>query len=102
LLLGGYVLGGLSAEERHLFTMHLHGCPRCREELADAAPLPALLHKVPGVPGTPTPAAGDAPALAALLSTVRSQRRRQRVAPPGGHRRGGRRRGRGRLPPPPR
>jgi anti-sigma factor RsiW len=45
-LLGAYVLGGLDADERRQFEDHLRGCSRCRRDVADCAPLPALLAKV--------------------------------------------------------
>jgi Putative zinc-finger len=77
MLLGSYVLGGLSAEDRRAFDEHLEDCPRCRAELAEAAPLPALLRKVPGVPSMPIsqPAAG--PSLSTLLDAARARRKRQ-------------------------
>ena len=46
LLLGAYILGGLDAHERRLFEAHLDQCTRCRDDVASAAPLPALLSKV--------------------------------------------------------
>jgi len=80
LLLGGYVLGGLSAEDRRAFDEHLGGCPRCRAELTEAAPIPALLRKVSAVPGT-APAilrsASFEPSLNTLLTSARSRRKRQ-------------------------
>jgi anti-sigma factor RsiW len=78
LLLGAYVLGGLSTDERRIFEQHLDGCARCRAELAAAAPIPGMLRRVPGEPGagTPVPDGGVPPA---LLSAVREQRRRQRL-----------------------
>ena len=42
-LLGAYVLGGLSAEDRGRLDAHLRGCAECRTELASYAPLPGLL-----------------------------------------------------------
>lgn len=45
-LLGAYVLGGLDADERRQFEDHLRGCSRCQRDVADCAPLPALLAKV--------------------------------------------------------
>ena len=36
-LLGAYVLGGLSTEDRHTFLEHLRSCPTCQHELAAAA-----------------------------------------------------------------
>ncbi|NKZ12876.1 hypothetical protein HGA11_18045 [Mycolicibacterium septicum DSM 44393] len=45
-LLGAYILGGLDAEERGRFEAHLKDCAQCRAQVADFAPLPALLSKV--------------------------------------------------------
>ncbi|MGE5132017.1 MAG: anti-sigma factor family protein [Gemmatimonadota bacterium] len=45
--LGVYVLGAIEPAERAQVDAHLAGCPDCREELADLAGLPALLHRVP-------------------------------------------------------
>jgi hypothetical protein len=44
--LGAYVLGALDAEERQRFEQHLERCPVCLAELAEFAPLPALLDRV--------------------------------------------------------
>ena len=77
LLLGSYVLGGLSAEDRRAFDEHLEGCGRCRTELAEAAPLPALLRKVSGVPSMlPAPVPLE-PSLSSLLVAARARRKRQ-------------------------
>ncbi len=45
--LGVYVLGAIEPAERAQLDAHLAECPGCREELADLAGLPALLHRVP-------------------------------------------------------
>ncbi|WP_167858048.1 zf-HC2 domain-containing protein [Mycobacterium sp. DL99] len=45
-LLGAYILGGLDAEERGQFEAHLRECAQCRAQVADFAPLPALLSKI--------------------------------------------------------
>lgn len=42
-LLGAYILGGLSANERLEFELHLEGCAECREELHRASDLPTLM-----------------------------------------------------------
>ena len=44
---GAYVLGALSAEERHAFELHLRECAECRAEVHDLAGLPGLLSRVP-------------------------------------------------------
>jgi anti-sigma factor RsiW len=43
----GYVLGGLSADERARFERHLCGCPACTASVADLAGLPAVLRLLP-------------------------------------------------------
>jgi hypothetical protein len=45
--LGAYVLGALAPADRSVLDQHLVSCPRCREELAALAGLPALLRRVP-------------------------------------------------------
>lgn len=45
--LGVYVLGAMDPADRAKLEQHLTSCPRCREELAGLAGLPALLRKVP-------------------------------------------------------
>ncbi|WP_406247960.1 zf-HC2 domain-containing protein [Microbacterium sp. M] len=42
-----YVLGALSPADRAAFEVHASGCSVCREALADLAPLPGLLARVP-------------------------------------------------------
>lgn len=44
---GAYVLGALDPAERSEFSAHLRGCDVCRDDVADLAPLPALLATVP-------------------------------------------------------
>ena len=46
-LLGVYVVGAIEPAERAAVDAHLSQCFECREELADLAPLTALLHRVP-------------------------------------------------------
>jgi anti-sigma factor RsiW len=43
ILLGAYVLGSLSAQDRRVFSTHLQSCSPCRAELAKLAGLPRLL-----------------------------------------------------------
>jgi hypothetical protein len=53
--LGGYVLGGLEADEREAVQTHTADCRRCRDELAELAETSRLLALLP--PGTrPAPA----------------------------------------------
>ena len=45
--LGVYVLGAIAPADRAVVNRHLPSCPRCREEVAELAGLPAQLRKVP-------------------------------------------------------
>lgn len=45
--LGVYLLGAIEPSDRAAVDQHLATCPRCREELASLAGLPALLRRVP-------------------------------------------------------
>lgn len=45
--LGALVLGALDADDRARVEAHLAGCDECCAELAELAPLPGLLHRVP-------------------------------------------------------
>ncbi|MCD0483014.1 zf-HC2 domain-containing protein [Streptacidiphilus sp. ASG 303] len=45
--LGAYMLGALDGRERAALERHLDGCPRCRDELVQLAPLPGLLRRTP-------------------------------------------------------
>jgi hypothetical protein len=66
-LLGTYLVGALAADEHGLVADHLRACPGCQEELAELAPLPALLRRVAqgsgvlpgGAPSGPDRAAAD-------------------------------------------
>lgn len=74
LLLGAYVLGGLSSEDRRAFERHLPGCERCRTELAEVAGLPGLLRR-----GDMVPPIMDDPVQDAGLGTVLARARHKRV-----------------------
>jgi anti-sigma factor RsiW len=51
--LGAYALGQLDADARVAVRAHLDGCPACRAELAEIAPLADLLRRV-DPDGSPT------------------------------------------------
>jgi predicted anti-sigma-YlaC factor YlaD len=56
LLLGAFVLGGLSDEDVEEFRNHLRSCAQCRQELDRVAELPRVLDVVrPSEPGWLTP-----------------------------------------------
>jgi anti-sigma factor RsiW len=86
--LGVYLLGATEPGERVQVEDHLASCPRCREELAALAGLPALLRKVPAdeavrawaddgavqLPGRPLEA------LLSRVAVIRGRRRRWAAA----------------------
>jgi anti-sigma factor RsiW len=47
ILIGAYVLGGLSDTDRRTLEAHLPACDECRDELARSAPLTGLLRRAP-------------------------------------------------------
>jgi hypothetical protein len=57
-----YVLGALAPVERLAYEDHLARCGRCREAVAELAPLPGLLARAPR-PDTGEPGVSDEPAL---------------------------------------
>jgi hypothetical protein len=78
LLLGAYVLGGLSATDRHRLEEHLPACPECTAELSQFAVVPGLLQlaAVSGVdPDLPAPPEDS---LRRLINVARTRRRRAR------------------------
>ena len=84
-LMGGFVLGGLSDADHAAFATHLRDCPICQRELAQFSGIPRLLDLASGAALTPpsTETAGDpSPDVAdpaAVLALVRARRRRSRV-----------------------
>ncbi len=83
LLLGAYVLGGLSDQDHRKFAAHLRTCHDCQVEAAQLSGLPRLLDLVdnPLEGSEPVGSPRDAgPELSrSLLTRVRQQRRRTRV-----------------------
>lgn len=84
-LLGGYVLGGLSAADRHRLEEHLPDCAECRAELTRFAVVPGLLQlaAMNGLDPEPEPATPPVSLprlLAAAKATRRRRRRRQLLA----------------------
>lgn len=88
-LLGGFVLGGLDADEHQAFTRHLRRCAVCQRESAQLSGLPALLDVVDPErvealePGSGMPADGTASPVATvvpagLIDRMRADRRRRR------------------------
>lgn len=78
-LLGGYVLGGLGADDRHRLEQHLATCAECRAELARLAPLPGLLRRADESPATARPGDDLLPRLLDAVTRERVVRRRRRA-----------------------
>lgn len=73
-LLGAFVLGGLSDEDHQAFTEHLRSCATCQQEAGQVSGLPRLLDLVtPDDLPAPTPSG-----VPDLLAEVRRRRGRQR------------------------
>ncbi|WP_374970968.1 zf-HC2 domain-containing protein [Terrabacter sp. BE26] len=89
-LLGAYVLGGLSDEDHRMYSEHLRTCGPCQAELGQVSGLPRLLdlagpeggpHLSDGPAAVPEPLAteqGDA-RVTTLLGEVARRRRRRRA-----------------------
>ena len=89
-LLGAYVLGGLSDDDHRAFSEHLRTCRQCQAELGQVSGIPRLLHLAgpAGGPhmattqtGAPEPALAepDDARVARLLGEVGRRRRRRRI-----------------------
>ena len=84
-LMGAFVLGGLSDADHAAFATHLRDCPICQRELAQLSGIPRLLDLASdgalAPAGTATPADPELamadPAI--VLSLVRARRRRSRI-----------------------
>jgi anti-sigma factor RsiW len=85
--LGALVLGSLPADERARVETHLAGCEECCAELAELAPLPGLLHRVPeadvlrsaaGSSASAEPAVDLVPAVVALADRALREHRARR------------------------
>jgi hypothetical protein len=86
-LLGAYLLGGLSDADHRAFTEHLRTCSDCQAELGQVSGLPRLLdlagpaggaHLSPDAIAAPEPPGGGDEHLARLLERVSQRRRTQR------------------------
>jgi hypothetical protein len=84
-LMGAYVLGGLSEADHAAFATHLRECTICQRELAQVSGIPRLLDLASDaalLPADPSTAARPEPPLAdpaIVLSLVRARRRRSRI-----------------------
>ena len=73
-LLGAYVLGHLGDDDAAAVTAHLEGCPSCREEAAELAPVASLLPlAAPQTVGGP--AAGPPAMLDGVFAGIERERR---------------------------
>ena len=82
MLIGAYVLGGLSDADRHTLEDHLPDCDDCRAELAHAQPLTSLLSRAPGaitaLAGPPTTTASTVGLLPQVQTIATRQKARRR------------------------
>jgi hypothetical protein len=76
--LGAYLLGALDAADRARVAAHLEACSECRDDLAELAPLPGLLARIPGedLLAGATESPGNAERLLAQIARIRRRRRR--------------------------
>ena len=78
--LGSYVLGALAPDERMAIDEHLLTCPECRDEVADLAPIPGLLSRIPLEEAWDASLLGDLPdpehAVQRILVRVENERDR--------------------------
>lgn len=73
--LGAYLLGALDPRERAEVETHLSGCRRCRDEIADLAPLPGLMSRITLEEAISGPPPVDDAMLERLLSAATRERR---------------------------
>ena len=84
-LMGAYVLGGLSEADHAAFAEHLRECPICQRELAQVSGIPRLLDLasdsalMPSAAGAAAAADAQLPEPATVLALVRARRRRSRI-----------------------
>ena len=82
-LMGAYVLGGLSDADHAAFATHLRDCPICQRELAQVSGIPRLLDLASEGALMPATAGSSAespmPGPATVLALVRARRRRSRL-----------------------
>src|SRR5664279_4711261 len=82
-LMGAFVLGGLSDADHAAFATHLRDCPICQRELAQLSGIPRLLDLASDAALMPAAAESEAepprPEPAKVLALVRARRRRTRI-----------------------
>ncbi len=98
ILVGAFILGGLSDQEHRVFAAHLRECRACQREVGELGGIPRLLDladapadratdgvasasadTAPTTFGTPAPPDGADPALVDLVARLRIRRRRARL-----------------------
>ena len=82
-LMGAFVLGGLSDADHAAFATHLRDCPICQREVAQLSGIPRLLDLASDAALMPAAAESEAepprPEPAKVLALVRARRRRTRI-----------------------
>jgi hypothetical protein len=84
-LMGAFVLGGLSDADHAAFATHLRDCPICQRELAQLSGIPRLLDLAsegalaPADTASPAHSEPPMPEPATVLALVRARRRRSRI-----------------------
>lgn len=73
--LGAYLLGALDPRERAEVELHLSGCRRCRDEVAELAPLPGLMARITVDEAISGPPPVDDAMLERLLAAATRERR---------------------------
>jgi anti-sigma-K factor RskA len=79
ILLGAYILGGLSNEEHREFSRHLETCEACRAEAARFSGIPSILEKARPEAELEPPAAPPVSNVADLFAERRRRRARGRI-----------------------
>lgn len=77
--LGAYLLGALDPRERAEVELHLGQCRRCRDEIAELAPLPGLMSRITVDEAISGPPPVDDAMLERLLTAATRERRTARI-----------------------
>ena len=74
-----YLLGALSAKDRHVYEEHLHTCAECSAAVASLAGVPGMLAALPAERALATVTTGPPNLLPGLARSVQRDRRKRRV-----------------------
>ncbi|HZX03850.1 zf-HC2 domain-containing protein [Kribbella sp.] len=74
-----YLLGALSAKDRHVYEEHLHDCADCSAAVASLAGVPGMLAALPAERALATVTTDPPNLLPGLTRSVQRDRRRQRI-----------------------